>query len=452
MKNPRMRNDKIENSDFINKKKRLIRNNATSNKCIEKKLLNRHVSSDSMFFPDNLKAERKRNTTEKSKIQKYVYLSGEKYNTFRNTKLTVINYFEDANLNRDNISLYLDDYENRFEAPFCIEKMNGKLYLKLRWLQAWGNPPSNKMSLKNLKVFLKCYKLSNDSFMGISQKENGFSKVEKKWIMEVFQKSEIYSRIFNYYFDLPKIELCRVSKLPDNSKGLFDEDNGKKISIADFNGKKEDSFKKTLLHELYHFIDRQTSINYVFWEDIVKYLQGKLNLQDLFASVIIPNHLNFTLAAPTTLGIQFTQIKNYYKPFMFGFFIAPLQHGKKLLDVNEKNVMEYLKAFYMKEERPRVLTRINNDLGMFQKTFRNDSFLNKFYTIYDYNIIHKFTSTKKVFWELATRYGGYNAGSTREDLANIFSEYLHSISSRKTLKIKFPLRFKLMDWYIRKLN
>lgn len=250
----------------------------------------------------------------------------------------------------------------------------------------------------------KSYEFSKEPYEA-KEFELSFSDEEKRWIKEVFALPEI-ALIVSSYKDLPDVELHRVSKIKSGANG---ETRGEKIAISSklytkktfypkAKGKtsemvpptKKEMFKETLIHELVHFFE--------------KYTRGLEEKE----KIVVPSTLVNALVYPEETGFKLSR-------YAFGWFVHPRSN------------------FIFHFDLPCVL-----------------SFTDPKCNILGESDLFKIRKEKK--YEPSPMPESGDRIGPEEDIAESISLYLTSANSRKLLETKYPLRYKLIEWYFKNLE
>lgn len=167
---------------------------------------------------------------------------------------------------------------------------DGMKALLLRWQPSWGEPPSKWMGPEKLERFVrdrsteKSYELAETSYSKETT-DIGFTKTQQRWIREVMKQDEI-AMLFRVLGGMPPVVLHRVKQFEKGQSAGATK--GDEIAIAKHrvtpfeseNDKidTEKEFKGTLIHELLHFIENQTTgtsmdTRHVVPSDLINYLK-----------------------------------------------------------------------------------------------------------------------------------------------------------------------------------
>jgi len=229
-----------------------------------------------------------------------------------------------------------------------------------------------------------------------------FSDVEKAWIEEVL--SDQYIRLFfDTYGDVPPVVLHRVATI-NRASGTFFSAEGK-VGLSDriyedgirdehelANGESitetdEESFKGTLIHEIFHYMEHHVTEM----------------AERLPADVARPDHLIEALRYPEKLGLD---------PYAFGWFAHPDSGAWLHFDIPEVSVIGGFSIF-------------------------GDSELMAIKDSGDYEGSPMPVSGNRI--------------SAEEDMSETVAMYLASGRTRAALASEFPLRFALMERFFKHL-
>lgn len=228
-----------------------------------------------------------------------------------------------------------------------------------------------------------------------------FSPLEKQWIGEVTH-DPVISLVFGSYA-LPEPVLSRVRQIPGSSttKGQFSsQTDGIKLADRIYSQKEEHSLAGERFEETDEEAFKGTLIHEIF-----HYLED--NAERTTAEMPIPQDLISAMIAPTRVGLP---------EYAFGWFVHP--HS----------------GWWLHFQLPEVTNILAS----------------KEVSIQEHPDLLKVSREKK--WENSPLPRSGKSISIEEDLCESFSLALASPRTREVLKTKYPMRYQLLDHYIRRLE
>ena len=294
-------------------------------------------------------------------------------------------------------------YRKRFDASWFITgEEDGMPTLLLRWQSEWGMPPSQWMGPERLAVFLHS-QFASESYVLATEPyeeealEAEFSEDEQRWIKDVLSLPEI-SQLFRTFAELPPVVLHRVSRLKSGGQG---QARGKEVAVSSRAYEMKEYYKEEGQKRVEATPEEEFKSTLI--HELLHFVETQT--AHLAKKVGVPRALKSALVYPE--GLAELELNKY----AFGWFEHPTAH--RILHLDQSLL------FGMHPE----LTIIGTPLEEVYK--------------------------KKQYESSPMPQSGMRI-DPEEDLAATLSLYLTSERSRNHLQSRYPLRYKLMEWYFNK--